>query len=212
MGFFGNLLGEASERDLFRKSAKIVKHAQKANEYLTDVVHGKNDLVKKIRYLKGESGSEVFSLSNSITGGAIAPNLIDDFMRFVDREDHIVDNIFKLARAIARYRIKNGRAAEETRRSLLKALRLVDNTLNALLKMHNAETVEEMKKLRTEIERFEHEDDEIKESLLDFAYNKRMGHKDFYQMMNVAYLSDDIVDSCEDASDMLLSIMLSILT
>lgn len=212
MGFFKNLMGEGSERELFGRSAGIVRHAQKASGYLDSVVRGKPGMVERIRLLKGESGRQVFELSNSISGGAIAPNLIDDFMRFVYKEDQIVDNIFILARAMSRYKIRDRRAAAEVRAKMLRTMRILESTLNALLKMHDAETTDEARKLRIEIERFEHEDDELKESLLDLAYGRKLDYKDFYQVTNVAYLSDDIIDSCKDSSDMLLGIMLAILT
>ena len=212
MGFLNELMGDGSERSIFKSSSAVIKHAIKANKNLVEVVNGNDKFCTAIRSIAHESDNEVFNLSSAITSGGVAPNLIDDMMRFVDTEDKIVDNIFTLSRALCRYKIKDKKAAAFVKKRLLNTTDLIDQSLQVLLKMHSAETIAEMRKLRSKIEEYEQTDDEIKESLLDFAYDSKLDYKTFYQVTTVAYLSDDIVDNCEDSSDMLLSIMLSILT
>lgn len=212
MSFFNELLGEGSERSIFIRSSAIIKHARKANDNLVKIINGDYKVCGNVKSITHDSDNEVFNLSNSITSGGVAPNLIDDFMRFVNTEDEIVDMIFTLSRALCRYEIKDRKAADFVKKRLLNTTDIIDQSLQILLKMHTTDTADAMRKLRSRVEELEQRDDEIKESLLDFAYDSKLDYKTFYQITTVAYLSDDIVDSCEDSADMLLSIMLSILT
>ncbi len=211
MKILDRILGGDSEQTVFERGKKIIDHATAANKVLVKMLNGYRG-VEEIKKLEEQSDREVFEITNSITSGAIAPNLIDDMIRFIDMEDDIVDTIFNLARAIARYRITNKKVDRYIRGRLLALATLTNSALIVLHEMHKTERIEDARKLRIKIEDIEHRGDDIKDGMLDYAYAAKLDFKSFYYMQNVAFLADDIIDGCEDASDMIVSIMRSILT
>ena len=84
--------------------------------------------------------------------------------------------------------------------------------IKLLHKMHGTDEIRKLKGLRHRVKALENDGDVIKDAMLDFAYSSKAGFKDFYFIIDAAYLSDDILDSCEDASDIFISIMTSIIT
>ena len=65
---------------------------------------------------------------------------------------------------------------------------------------------------RTEIEKYERKVDDVKDAMLNYAYAAKLNYKQFAHTTDIAYLGDNILDSCEDSADRLLGIMLSIAT
>ena len=142
----------------------------------------------------------------------MSPNLIDDMIQFVDKEDDIVDLIFNLSRAIVRYRRTKNDMDGFTKAKLLALSELTASALDLLLEMLEADTIAKAGELRKKVEHVEKAGDVFKDALLDYAYEAKLEFKAFYYIQDVAYLSDDILDGCEDTSDMIVSIMRSILT
>ncbi len=81
-----------------------------------------------------------------------------------------------------------------------------------LRKMQASDDLAEIKRLRKEIEGYEEKGDEIKDNLFDFAYNAKIGFRSFYHLFEVAHQADDMLDNCEDSSDIYLTIMSSIIS
>ena len=211
MGILDYLLKEGAEQKAFERSKNIIMHATKANALLKDIVNGSSN-ISGVRKLGKESDKEVFEIVNSITAGAIAPNLIEPMRRFVRREDEIVDHMFSLARALVRYRIKDKRVSSYANRRLMELNGLTYAALKDLHEMQKSDEIKAIGKLRTKIVDIEQAGDDIKDEMLTFAYSSKIDYKTFNHLLDVAYLTDDILDACEGASDMYFSIMLSILT
>ena len=212
MSIIDRILGGSSEKQIMDRGKKIIEHAVAANKVLVKIIKGSKDL-DEIKRLERLPDNEVFEISNSITSGAVAPNLIDDMIRFIDMEDSIVDTIFNLSRAIVRYKGKNRKVNKYITENLLSLTDLIDSGLVLLREMHNADTVAEAQKIRQRIEVVEQNGDEIKDAMLDYAFeSKDLDFRSFYYVQSAAYLADDILDGCEDTSDMILSIMRGILT
>lgn len=211
MSVLDRLLGESSEQNVFSRSTKIMDHALAANKLLARIIKGYRGL-GEIREIERLSDRQVFEISNSITSGAIAPNLIDDMLQFVEKEDTIVDTIFNLSRAILRYKSPDAKVQAYVRKNLLELSGLIDSALAMIKEMHGSQAVQDAMGLRAKIEGIEQKGDDIKDSMLDYAYASKVDFKDFYYIQSAAYLSDDILDGCEDVADMVVSIMRSILT
>ena len=199
------------EQGIIKRSKVIAEHAKKANALMLQVISGKRD-ISGIRRLERLSDSELFNLTNSVTSGAIAPNLIDDVIRFLNTEDDIVDNIFNLSRAVIRYDGGSPAMRKYLNSNLSKFNLFTDRALGLLIEMHSAERISEMRKFRTEIEKYERKVDDVKDAMLNYAYVARLNYKQFAHITDIAYLGDNILDSCEDSADRLLGIMLSIAT
>ena len=202
---------DSGERRVIGMSRKIIEYAIEANMLLEKMIAGE-DNVTKIKIIERSADKEVFMITNSIVGGAIAPNIIDDMLLFINKEDDIIDNIFNLSRELKRYRCKKRRMASIIKKSMEESAKLNDRSLSLLLKMHKTDLVWKINKLMLDIESIEEDGDVIKDSMFSLAYKTDMNFKDFYHMMEVGHIADDILDSCRDSSNMLMSIMSSIIS
>ena len=89
MKFLDRIFKGSSEHDVFDRSKAIIDHAANANKMLVEIINGSTDIAA-IHDVEHKSDKEVFEIANSITAGAIAPNLIDDMTQFVTREDDML--------------------------------------------------------------------------------------------------------------------------
>ncbi|MGC8628750.1 MAG: DUF47 domain-containing protein [Candidatus Micrarchaeia archaeon] len=200
---------EGGDEGIIKRCNVIVELAIKANREILNTLNTKD--ISKIRDIEKNSDNVVFNISNLVTSGGIAPNLIDDLLQLIQKEDSIVDSIYNLARELARYSTKNKKATKKLMDTTVSMNRLADSAISMLHKMQESDNIIEIKKLRGEIELLEEKGDELKDALFDFAYKSPIDFKTFYHTFEIAHLLDDILDNCEDASDMYLTIISSLI-
>ncbi|MBP1357918.1 MAG: DUF47 family protein, partial [Sulfolobus sp.] len=84
--------------------------------------------------------------------------------------------------------------------------------LDLLSKMLNANTTDEIAQIRGSIEKLEEEVDEIKDNIIDNIYqiSGKLTFVEFNHLLSLSHKFDDILDNCEDASDLIMSIILSV--
>ena len=205
-------LFKGGEEDIIGSTQEIIKLAKESNKELLKLVSGDRQDITAIKSLEKESDKKVFQLIQKITSGAVSPNIIDDMLKLMDMEDNIVDSIYNLAREIVRYDIPDKKAKKLLQNSIISTIQMVDSALDALQKMTASSDLESIRAYRSDIETFEQKEDDIKDSLLDYVYNNGDDFKAFHYMTEVAHRADNILDACEDASDMFLSIMLSVMS
>ncbi|MGC8710447.1 MAG: DUF47 domain-containing protein [Candidatus Micrarchaeia archaeon] len=210
MGIIDRIL-QGGEEGIIKKFNTIIGVALDTNEMLDKLIEGKSSL-DSLRVLEKRSDDVAFEITNMVTSGGVAPNLIDDMLALVDKEDSIVDSMYNLAREIGRYKIKNKKARLLMTSSLKEMTALARQALIMLRKMQASDDLAEIKRLRKEIEGYEEKGDEIKDNLFDFAYNAKIGFRSFYHLFEVAHQADDMLDNCEDSSDIYLTIMSSIIS
>ncbi len=210
MDILRNLL-EGGEQNIVHRCNGIVLLAKRANKEVRPLIAGSGS-AKIIKGIEEESDDVAFEIMNIVTGGGVAPNLIDDFLELIDKEDSIVDSIYNLARELMRYKIKNAKVRSVLANRVEKMSGLADSALQALYSMQESDKLGEIKKFRAEIEKLEEEGDDLKDSLFDMAYESEKDFKAFYHIFEVAHEADNVLDNCEDSSDMYLTIMSSILT
>jgi uncharacterized protein len=212
------------ERNIFAELAEIISIAQEANT-TTKVMFkiGKNDqeLIKNmntIKSLEKKSDEIAFKLAEDITGGAISPNLIDNLIECSQVADDIVDLYYYLSRELCRMsksNITKSSVKQETEWvSIFESIfDLADSSLSKLKKALSTGSVPEILQLRKEIEAIEEKGDEIKDAGFDnlYASASNMHFLEFYHNSELLHKCDDILDSCEDLSDLLVSVVTSIL-
>ncbi|MEM0094608.1 MAG: DUF47 family protein [Candidatus Micrarchaeaceae archaeon] len=208
MGILDKVLMGRDEK-ILKENIKIIEIAIKANRLLIGTINSyKNG--NEIRDLEKKSDREEFKIANAISSGAIAPNLIDNMIEMLDKEDSIVDSIYNLSREIMRYRPKNNISAY-CKKNLLLINGLADEALGYLKKMESEDDIDAISSQRMKIEAIEEAGDEIKDKMFDYAYKRTMDFKEFYHMIELAHKADDILDNCEDAADAFMTIMSSIM-
>ncbi|MGC9037492.1 MAG: DUF47 domain-containing protein [Candidatus Micrarchaeia archaeon] len=199
---------QGGEEGIFRMCNRIVELAIKANAEAAKL----NKDITKIHEIEENSDKIVFEIANLITSGGIAPNLIDDMLALIDKEDGIVDAIYNFAREYARYSLKDTKAEAKVKEAIVKMNAFADKALQLLHKMQSSDSIIEIKKLRSEIELIEEQGDEVKDALFDYAYAQERNFKDFYHTFEIAHLLDDVLDNCEDSADMYLTILSSLIS
>lgn len=212
------------ERNIFAELSQIISIALQANtilkvmfkdccnsKALTENMHAVRDLEKK-------SDEIAFRLSEDITAGAVSPNLIDDLIESAHLADNIVDIIFYLSRELSRMAKTNttdsaAHQEVEWAQVYLQMFALVDQSLPKLQLMLSTGNVPQILQLRKEIEVLEEQGDDIKDAGLDKLYSMASGlhFLQFYHYSEMLHKSDDILDTCEDLSDVIVSIVTSIL-
>ena len=212
------------ERNIFAELSQIISIAVEANtilkvmfndcwntKILTENMHAIRDLEKK-------SDEIAFKLNEDITAGEISPNLIDDLIETTHLADNIVDIIFYLSRELSRMAKANttdsARDQEvEWSQVYLQMLALVDQSLPKLQLMLSTSNVQQILQLRKDVEAHEEQGDDIKDAGLDKLYSLASGMHflQFYHFSEMLHKSDDVLDTCEDLSDVIVSTVTSIL-
>ena len=210
MNFIKNIL-MSGEENLFLQTKSLTKIALNANSEFNLMLNGKSNL-EHIGKIEKTLSKEYLRLSHLITSGAIAPNLIDDMLQLLNKEENISDSIFKLSRQYSRYQTKDKKIAQYLKNTLLSFNGYADTTITLLSQMHETNSINKMRAFRSSIKLIEREGDNLRDSILDFSYTINKDFKLFYHITDIAYLSDDVLDFCEDSSDLFLSIILSITT
>ena len=200
MGLLKRIL-EGGDENVILGCTKITALAAKANTSLKEVVKKKGS-IEKIKEIEKQSDNVAFELASKVTSGGIAQNLIDDILALIDKEDNIVE----------RYNIPNEKIRKTIEQRAYDLLCIGDLAIQELDAILRLDTLEKIKEVRSKIEENEEKGDEIKDGMLDFAYSSESNFKDFYHTLQIAHTADDILDNCEDASDVYLNIMSSIVT
>jgi uncharacterized protein Yka (UPF0111/DUF47 family) len=208
---FSDALFTGGEQTILSQCAKMISIALETNGALLSFLNGEEG-IGRIRELEKRSDKEKFRISNAITTGAIAPNIIDKILALLDQQDNIINSMYNLAREIRRYKVKSARLEKTIINKLIDINGLAESALKALRDMYREDDLYKIRDLREIVEDFEEAGDEIKEALLDYAYSGKVNFKDFYHLMETAHRADDILDYCEDSSDTLMTIMSSIIS
>lgn len=211
------------ERKIFVEIVEIVKIARNANEIMIRMLQeSRLDFESltaenhNIQMLEKESDEIAFIIKRDITNGAVSPTILDNLLACVDVADSLVDNYYYLARQISR--IAHVELSESEKQipqldsGLLNMLGLIDKSLTTLQKLLKGNDTNEIMRQRREIERLEEEGDEIKDNAFDQLYGLASGMHfiHFTHYSELLHKLDDILDACEDLSDLIVTIMISI--
>ena len=178
---------------------------------LTENMHAIRDLEKK-------SDEVAFKLQEDISSGAVSPNIIDNLIESAHVADNIVDTYYYLSRELARMGKANQSDFNMSQEADWNALfermfDLADTSLSKLKQALSTSNVSEILQLRKEIEALEEEGDDVKDSGFDnlYACAANLHFLQFHHYVELLHKSDDILDGCEDLSDLIVSIVTSIL-
>lgn len=223
MKSFKNIL-VIGEQSIFGEMAQIITIAEEANKILYEMLGDSQnektlDLgMQKIRVLEKKSDDITFKVNEDITTGAVSPNILDHLLECVKLSDDIVDNYYYQSRQISRMCKSKFPYSDAPQEAEWMALfrGLLDLAGQALVKVRTTLSLSdltEILKLRKEIEALEQQGDDIKDKGFDWLYREapRMHYLQFYHYSELLHKFDDILDGCEDLSDLILSVITSIL-
>jgi uncharacterized protein len=213
------------ERNIFAELSEIIAIASESNTKMKIMFKmGYNDQalltenMHTIKTLEKKSDSIAFTLGEHITAGAISPNVIDNLIECQHVADNIVDLYYYLSRELCRMSKANtldfSAQHEVEWISLYENLfALADKSLSKLKQVLTTSSVTEILQLRKEIEDLEEQGDDIKDAGFDKLYElaPKLHFLQFYHYSELLHKCDDILDSCEDLSDLIVSVVTSIL-
>jgi uncharacterized protein Yka (UPF0111/DUF47 family) len=206
-----NKFFDSGEHRLIKQCSAVIRTALEANtELRSQIQKGKLD-VERMRELERSADACVFKLASIITTGAVAPNVIDDFLVFIRKEDDIVDSIFNLSREMNRYTMRP-RLEKKVRTDILEILDLTQLAITELELMLKNDNINRIAKYRTAIEKYEETGDDIKDLLLKYAYRAELNFKEFNHITELGHKADNILDSAKGVADYFMNIMSSLNT
>ena len=211
------------EKNIFSELVQVISVAQDSNNLtskmfkmdykqkeLTQVLH-------EVKALEKKSDEIAFKITEDITSGAISPNVIDSLLECVQLADDIVDTYYYISREIDRMALayQSGFEVHHTDWDSVygNMFALAAESLLKLKQALSTPNISEILELRKEIEALEEEGDEIKDLGFDRLYSvaPKLHFLEFYHYQELLHKCDDILDSCEDLSDLIVSVVTSIL-
>lgn len=203
----------AGEKGIFERLKALADKAREETQLATKLFQERRSdagVVEGTRALEKESDVLTFKLSEDIMNGAINPAVLRDLLHVVDLTDSIFDDYYFIAREVNRS-VTSGielPMIDKMTKTFVGMVNLADKQLEALGRLLEADSMDEVKSYRKEIEKLEEEGDELKDSGFDDMYENRklFDYFPFQHYTEVLRKLDDIEDGVEDISDLILAI------
>jgi uncharacterized protein Yka (UPF0111/DUF47 family) len=210
------------EEKIFGQLMKIVEIALETNTIITKMLEMNyaekelDRLFKDVLSLEKKSDEIALKISEDITSGAINPNIIDNLLDSVQLADDIVDLYFYISKELNRM-AKVYSAVSEIKHIKWETVNqeMIDLAEKSLVKLKRAlssSSISQILVFRKEIEALEEKGDSIKDTGFDRLYSlaSQMHYLEFQHNSVLLHKCDDILDSCEDFSDLIVSVITSI--
>jgi uncharacterized protein Yka (UPF0111/DUF47 family) len=211
------------ERNVFSQLSQIVSIAIEANAlvytmFKSDYKEKKlSEIMREVQLLEKKSDEIAFKISEDITSGAISPHIIDNLLECVQTADDIVDLYYYLSRELSRM-AKAYVAGYDLEHAdwdsvYENMLDLAEKSLSKLKQALASSNMAEILALRKDIEDLEEQGDDIKDQGFDRLYSiaPKLHYLQFSHYQELLHKCDDVLDSCEDFSDLIVSVITSIL-
>lgn len=171
----------------------------------------------EITRLEREGDEIVRRLDEEISGGALTAPLTADFANLVETIDSVLDGVHSISREIQRHCKYYFPGKSEVEMDIYKkvgklvllgreGVRKLNRLISAGANLVGAPS------LARQIEDIEEQADDVKDNILDDVYRqaKDLEHWTFHHLIEITLEADDMVDNCEDASDLVVAILTSL--
>lgn len=203
----------AGEKGIFERLRGLAEKAREETSFATRLFQERladRSVLEGMRALEKESDRLTFKLSEDIMNGAINPSVLRDLLHVADLMDSVFDDYYFVAREVNRTVMSNIELPmlDKMVETFVKMVNLADKELQTLGKLLEANTMEEARSLRGEIEKLEEQGDELKDSAFDGMYENRklFDYFSFQHYTEVLRKLDEIQDGVEDMSDFVIAI------
>ena len=211
------------EKSVLQQMTKYVDMASTSATLLKEMFStedGKKEQInERIKQIEKDADELSMSMRQQITGGAISSNLMDDLITLVETCDDLLDKSYYISREIKRVHENAHKFDESSREVMRKGYvvfgRMADYTIEALKDVETVLASRDTKLLadaRARIEVIEEKVDDLKDNLIDELYNSAdtLPYIIFIHLTELVHKLDDLLDDCEDISDLVHTIDLSI--
>ena len=210
------------ERQVLQKMTYYAELIESSSNYIMEMISGESEnletLAENVYEKEKEGDSLTFNLKNIITSGAIGSNLMDNFLDLAETFDDILDKAYWISREVVRARnspLFNDEREKFIRNVYSNFIDIINSNISAsklIKQILEANNLEEIRAKREEIERLEQEVDEMKDGIIDLLYKKSdsISYLAFNHLNSMVHILDDMLDGCEDVSDIVLTIVQSV--
>ena len=203
----------AGEKGVFERLKGFADMARQETPLATKLFQERqtdSGVLEGMRALEKQSDDITFKLSEDIMNGAINPAVLRDLLHVTDLTDTVFDDYYFIAREVNRT-VASGielPMLDKMTKTFIGMVGLADRQLETLGKLLEANSMDEVRSFRQEIEKLEEEGDELKDSAFDDMYvnRKLFDFFSFQHYTQVLRKLDDIEDGVEDISDLVLAI------
>lgn len=174
-----------------------------------------NAIVREIE----KKGDEMdINFRHEVTSGAISSSLMDNLLDLIEKCDDILDKCYFTSREINRFNINYNMTPDEVTikkhayEIFITILEANKKSLDFVHSILNENDLSKMREDRKSIEAIEEQVDEIKDNIIDYTYKNstKMSYIVFEHLNTLAHKLDDLLDDCEDISDLIFTIMLAV--
>ncbi|OLD02885.1 hypothetical protein AUG19_07035 [archaeon 13_1_20CM_2_54_9] len=212
---------QPGEKEAFSRIEELARLGEESLELLVKILSGtKNGVADvdsytaRISALEKEGDLITQSLEESLGRGAIIASLSNDFERLVDSVDSILDRAHSLSRQLRRVTRRPLRQAKEFdtafRKEQVRLIEIGQSQVKVLRRLLVAAGSDRARAvgLAHEIERLEEQGDDVKDGMLDEIYGswEKLDFASFHNHIQTTIEADDILDLCEDASDLVIAV------
>ena len=209
------------EKDAFLRIQDLAGLAEEALQLLVKILarpsNGLKDIetyTERINVLEKDGDAITQSFEEMLGRGSMTASLDYDFGRLADNVDSILDRAHGLSRQLRRVTRRPLREAKEFDMDIRKEqISLIEIGLAQLQMFRRLLNVagsdrDRAIELDREIERLEEQGDDVKDSMLDEIYGswEKLDYASFHNYLETTIEADDILDLCEDASDLVMAI------
>lgn len=210
------------EKEAFLRVQELAGLAEESLELLAKLLAGSSNglsdvdkWVERINVLEKSGDKITQSFEEMVGRGAISAILSNEFLRLVDNVDSIIDRAHAMSRQLRRVRRRPLREAKEfdslIRRDQVKLIQTGLVQLRVFRKLLDIAGTDRTRAfgLASEIEQLEEEGDDVKDAMLDEIYGswEKLDYAQFHNYLETTIEADDILDLCEDASDVVMALM-----
>jgi uncharacterized protein Yka (UPF0111/DUF47 family) len=212
------------EKTIFDELIQIIVIAENVNELAKKMfLKGYNDKslnenLHSVRLREKEADSIALKLNEDITSGAVSANVIGNLIECTHKADDIVDLLYYFCRDIARMSKANRpdfsiNHENEWIQIFENLFTLSTKSLSKLKQALSSASVPEILQLRKEIEALEEEGDDINDFGFDKLYSSapKFHFLQFYHYSGLMKKLDFVLDTCEDLSDLIVTVITSVL-
>ncbi|MCL4337170.1 MAG: DUF47 family protein [Candidatus Thermoplasmatota archaeon] len=211
------------EKSVLQQLTKYVDMATVSASYLKEMFsledEKKAGINEKIKQIEKDADELSMSMRQQITGGAISSNLMDDLITLVETCDDLLDKCYFISREVKRIHENSHKFDDQSRKVMRKGYdicsRMADYTIDALKDVKivlDSRDSKTMIDARVRIEVIEEKVDDLKDNLIDELYNEAdtLPYIIFIHLTELVHKMDDLLDDCEDISDLVHTIDVSI--
>ncbi len=211
------------EKSVLSKLTGYIDYAKEAVDILEKMLQidhvDYDSLNNEVRIIERSADELTVEIKHDITSGAISSNLMDNLANLVETCDDILDKSYYISREIRRMGKNHNRKDDDSTKMLKSGyavfVKMLDISRISLEHVRtiflNAESAQ-MTEQRKNIEKLEEDVDELKDDLIDEVYRNsdNISFLVFSHIIGVVHKIDDLLDDCEDISDLVMNIETSV--